>query len=289
MATASLIMLINLSFGIGTTLYLLKLRNSSPPSATFSKVHTYIIQSISMMYRWCLVAASFDRYAITSTDLCLRSFARMNIARRTIAVIIVAWIVFPMHNLIYNTANMNSNNFTYNTALLYYHSSFTVVAGCILPASIMIICAFLTYHNLVLKRKRRQNMVTPHARNNSDVKLLERKRDRQVLLILIVQVVVFVITIIPLTVSHFYNAVALNIRNKSIERITIERFAAYWASLSVYLFPTLSFYLYTMTSSIFRDELKKLVRLILRCGCIRRSVRIAPAANQTQNRAATKH
>lgn len=276
MGVASVLMLINLSFGIGTTLYLIHHRNSTPPSPTFSKIHTYLVQCISMMYRWCLVAASFDRYAITSTNQRLRKFASMKIARGTIIGIIITWIVLPIHNLIYNTANMNIISFKYNTPLLYYHSAFTVVAGCILPASLMIICALLTHRNLVLKRKRRQNMVNLPRGNNGQAKSLERKRDGQILLLLIVQVVVFVITIFPLTTSQFYNAVALNIKHKSIERITIERFAAYWASLTVYLFPTLSFYLYTMTSVMFRNELKKFIIYLIKCGCIRRNIRIAP-------------
>ncbi|CAF0983683.1 unnamed protein product [Rotaria sp. Silwood1] len=289
MAAASIIMLINLSLGIGTTLFLLNPRHFYFLSPTFSRINTYLLQVTSMMYRWCLVAASFDRYALTSTDLNLRNFAKMHVARRTIVIIIVAWIVLPIHNLIYNTGNMNSSNIYYNAPLLYYHSIFTLTAGCIFPATIMITCAFLTHHNLVLKQKRRQFIIAQHGGNNIEARDQERRRDRQVLLLLIVQVIVFLITIIPLMCSHFYNAMTLNIKNKSIERMTIERFAAYLASLSVYLFPTLSFYLYTMTSSMFRSELKKLIRFILRCNCLRQNVRIEPVGNNIKHRPVTRH
>ncbi|CAF1212915.1 unnamed protein product [Rotaria sordida] len=213
----------------------------------------------------------------------------MHIARRTILMIVIIWFVLPIHNLIYNTGNVNASNLSYHAPLLYYHSIFTLTAGCLLPASIMIICAFLTHHNLVLKRKRRQLIIAQHVGTHNDVRDQERKRDRQVLLLLVVQVVVFIITIIPLMTSHFYNATTLNIKNRSIERITIERFAAYLSSLSVYLFPTLSFYLYTMTSSMFRNELKKLMRFILRCNCLRANARIEPIVHNIKQRPITRH
>ncbi|CAF3660342.1 unnamed protein product [Rotaria sp. Silwood1] len=78
----------------------------------------------------------------------------MHIARRTIIGIAAVWIILSIHNLIYNTGNLNSNDLSYNISVLYYHSIFTITTGCIIPASIMIIC------NLVLKQKRRQFMVS---------------------------------------------------------------------------------------------------------------------------------
>ncbi|CAF1234355.1 unnamed protein product [Rotaria sp. Silwood1] len=140
----------------------------------------------------------------------------MYIARRTIVVIVAVWIVLPIHNLIFNTANLNPNDFSHNIPVLYYHSIFSVTTGCILPASIMITCAFLTYHNLVLKQKRRQLMIPQQRGTNNDVCNRERKRDRQVLLLLIVQVVVFLITIIPWMCYQFYNALTLNSTNHRI-------------------------------------------------------------------------
>ncbi|CAF3494732.1 unnamed protein product [Rotaria sp. Silwood1] len=150
---------------------------------------------------------------MTSTNAYLRNFTKMYIARRTIVVIVAVWIVLPIHNLIFNTANLNPNDFSHNIPVLYYHSIFSVTIGCILPASIMITCAFLTYHNLVLKQKRRQLMIPQQRGTNNDVCNRERKRDRQVLLLLIVQVVVFLITIIPWMCYQFYSALTLNIVN----------------------------------------------------------------------------
>jgi len=131
----------------------------------------------------------------------------------------------------------------------------------------MIIFSFLTYHNLVLKRKRRQVIVIQQRWIKNDMNKQERKRDRQVFLILIVQTIIFVITVIPLMNYLFYNVITLNDKDKSVEQLAIERFSEFLVESIAYLFPVLSFYLYTMTSSIFRNELMSIIRSTLRCGC----------------------
>ena len=53
---------------------------------------------------------------------------------------------------------------------------------------------------------------------------------------------------------YVYNAVSLRIPNKSIDRLAIEQFLlSITGTLNVF-FPTASFYLYTLTSDIFRKE-----------------------------------
>ncbi|UJR32388.1 hypothetical protein I4U23_019850 [Adineta vaga] len=49
---------------------------------------------------------------------------------------------------------------------------------------------------------------------------------------------------------YFYNAATLNISNKSIDRLAIERFAVYLSELILIIFPVSSFCLYTMTSRL---------------------------------------
>lgn len=281
MAAASLIMLISLSFGIGISLYLLNPINTATLPWFFPRIQTCINQSSALMYRWLLVAASFDRYALSSLNANLRNFAKMQVAYRTILVTIIVSIILPVHNLIFDIRNPVKIGMIYNTTVLYYHSIFTVIVGCILPGLIMIICSFSIHHNLVLKRARHQIMVTQQRRNNIDAKVEARKRDHQVLLLLLIQVIVFLITVTPLMVFHFYNACTLNMHNKSTERLKIEDFAFYCAIICVNLFPTLSFYLYTMTSQMFRSELINLLRVIVNYRCLRHTDRVEPHNNDS--------
>jgi hypothetical protein len=279
MIAASAAMLVSQVCGVGTMLYVLNPGHTLSP--TESKIVSYIVQSTTMMYRWFLVTAYFDRYALSSTNLRLRIFSRIYIAHRVIAMTVVIWIVLPVHNLIYSTTTLCKNGCVYNTPMLYYHSIFTIITGCILPASMMIIWASLIYRNLVLRQKRRQVMVIqPKGKEK------ERKRDRQVLMLLISQVVVFVIITIPLMISYFYNAATLNITNKSVEWLAIEQFGSFVIRIIIYIFPVLSFYLYTLTSSMFRGEFVSMMRSVLRCVCLTTTNRIEPMENNNAPRTA---
>ncbi len=129
----------------------------------------------------------------------------------------------------------------------------------------MFSCALLIRSNLALKRQRIQPSVNVQRARKDDVEHLNRARDQQVLVMLFTQVIVYVISVIPLMVIYTYTAVTFNISNKPVERITIERFAAFLAEAMIYLFPSSSFCLYTMSSRTFRNELIRLLRSALSC------------------------
>jgi hypothetical protein len=277
-------MLIYLGFGLGTAIYALNPAHSSSLTITYSKVRTYVLQSTALMYRWCVVAACIDRYVLSSANIRLRNLANVHVVRRVIPMIIIVWLVLPVHNLIFYTGNPTGYSTPSVIAVLYYHSIFSVTFGCILPASIMITCAFLIHHNLVLKQKRRQLIVIQQKRIYIEKIEQDRKRDREVFMILMTQVIIFIITATPLTIYWFYNAATISITNKSTERLVIEQFAYFWVELIGFLFPVSSFYLYTLTSSMFRGELVNMIRSVLPRKCLRTTARVAPVTNSIEDR-----
>ncbi|UJR10918.1 hypothetical protein I4U23_015104 [Adineta vaga] len=282
---ASVTMLINLSFGVGTTMYAINYADPTLNSGIFCKLRIYILQSSSMMYRWCLTMACFDRFALSSVQQRLRNFADIRIACRTIFVIIIVWFILPVHLLIYYDAFGNICSIHNNITMSLYHSLFTTICGSVLPVSIMITCALLIYRNLVLKQRRRQPNHRQILEGGNNEQYVQRKRDRQVLFMLLVQICVYVILITPLMGIYFYNAVSLNVRNKSVERVAVERFALFIAEAVIYLFPTLSFYLYTIASYSFRNELLRMVQLMATCGWYGRNRHINPVTNNTTRHA----
>jgi hypothetical protein len=144
----------------------------------------------------------------------------------------------------------------------------------------MIIFTLLIYHNLILKQKRRFTMGQRNEQRNNKVPNLQRTRDQQVLIILLIQVFVFTVATTPLMIWLFYNAVTLNTPNKSADRLAIERFIGVMIEFLVNSYPVLSLYLYTMTSRIFRDELIKFYRrLALNYRRLHITGRIHPATN----------
>ncbi|CAF1249295.1 unnamed protein product [Adineta steineri] len=284
---ASVAMLINLSMGTGAAIYALNHVDPNLTILAFCKMRIYILQSSSMMYRWCLAVACFDRVAISSNDVRLRNFAKVHIACRFIFIIVIIWLILPVHLLIFYNLYGGGCGILFSFTIALYHSIFTTVAGGVLPVMIMIVCTLFIHHNLGLKRERREKNNGQTLENRNIKQNLQRKRDRQVLLMLFVQVAVYSILIAPLMVVYFYNAVTLNIGNKSPERLAIERLAQFVGESLIYLFSVLSFYIYTMVSRSYRGELIKILRSIMTCKWYCSNHRIEPIINDTPQRQIT--
>jgi uncharacterized membrane protein YbaN (DUF454 family) len=258
-------MLINLGIGIGPTMYSLNHADPTTTILVFCKIRIYVLQSTSMMYRWSLAVASFDRYATSSANVRLRNFANVHIAHHVIALIVCIWLMLPIHAPIFYQLRVGGCGIFNNEVAALYHSIFTTVFGCILPVLTMTLFAILLYHNLSLKQQRLENNNHQQSENQNEVRRWQHKCDQQVLVMLLIQVFVYIISITPLMIMNMYNAITISAPNKSVDQITIEKFVFYIVEVIVYLFPVLSFYLYTMVSKIFREELKRLFQSIFSC------------------------
>ncbi len=156
------------AFRIVPNIYSLDHENPSITFAAFCKSRYYILQMNSMMYRWGLTAACFDRYALTSTDVRFRNLATVRIAYRVIVVIMIIWLLLPIQALVFFDLRGGQCAFAYDVVVSLYFSSYTIItgSGSILPVSIMIVCAILIRRNLALKRQRRRQLRNNEQNNN---------------------------------------------------------------------------------------------------------------------------
>jgi hypothetical protein len=92
-------------------------------------------------------------------------------------------------------------------AAALYHSLYVIIGSAILPTMIMIICASLIRRNLAHKQQRQAQLALPHHKENS--------LDHQVLRILFIQIVCYIIFIIPQLCNLVFNTVSLTIPNPS--------------------------------------------------------------------------
>jgi hypothetical protein len=240
-----------------------------------------------MMYRWCLVMASFDRYALSSSSVRLRNFAKVHVAYRVISVIVAIWFVLPVHILIFYNLRQGNCGILYSYAAALYHSLFTTITGSVLPVSLMATSTVLTRRNLMLKQQRREQNRNQPLEAEITVENMQRRRDQHIILMLFTQVLVYVVLITPLMGFYFYSAVSLNIPNKTADRVAIEKFVQFMGETIVYIFPSSSFYLYTMVSGTFRKELFKVVRLAKLCPQLNNNNRIEPITTDSTRRLTT--
>jgi len=248
-----------LSFGFIPNAYAAYHPNPINTINIFCKIRSYAAQSSTMMYRWLMVMACIDRYMSSSDSIVLRGFANSRIAYRIILINVIIWIILPVHNLIFLEIWELLCGFPL-VAVLIYHSIFTIVLGTLLPLLIMIICAVLIGYNLASKRERRQHYLG--QQNQEQVVRLLHARDHQALIMLFFQAICFGLSALPWTTYLLYNAFTRAVTNKSTDRIAIELFLRYVTEMIAYIYPTLSFYMYTLTSHTFRQQLIKTIRLI---------------------------
>jgi len=206
-----------------------------------------------MLSRWYVTFACIDRCAFTSENVRLRRFANKRIAYRVIIIIIIFWSIICSHRLIFYSIKGNICGIVNNMGAALYHSAYVIVGGGILPSTIMIICACLIRRNLSHKQQRRAQLSLPHHQDNSI--------DHQVLRILFLQIICYIIYIIPQMGNLIFNTISVTMPNRSQDHLAIEQFVSFIAECILYLFPVTSFYLYTLTSRAFREELMKFFRL----------------------------
>jgi hypothetical protein len=191
-------------------------------------------------------------------------------------VIIIIWLILPIHVPIFFNIKDGKCFPVDSIAVAIYHSIYTIITGSVLPVLIMIVCAVLTRQNLVLKRQARLQLSINQQKNNEYV---QRKRDQQVVAMLLIQALVFVVTQTPWMLCNIYNAATIYVTNRSVDRVAIEQFITFMAESALYLLSTLSFYLYTLVSHTFRNELMKLLRCLIRHRSTHDTNRINPLMN----------
>jgi hypothetical protein len=228
----------------------------------FCKVRSYIGQSTAMLCRWLLTIACIDRCLLTSTNARLRLFSTVSIARKVVLILFIIWLIVPVHMLIF----VDVRKIGYIVCMMstsgaaFYHTIYTIIAGGLMPSFIMLICTKIIWTSVQLKRQRRQTIISNTRRNSRD------KRDIQVLLMLLLQVIIFILFNFPYMSFNLYTAFTRSVINKSADRLAIESFLQSFTELVVLVYPTISFYSNTLVSQTFRKELIAICWCIFTCG-----------------------
>lgn len=139
----------------------------------------------------------------------------------------------------------------------------------------MIIFGFLTVQNMKHSRQR----IVPHTNIHRTIatqqanKINMKSREYQISIMIIVQLCVYLITNLPFTIYLVYSAVTA-FQTKSNFRLAIEKFI----TVIVYLLSNINFsatfYIYILTTRIFRKDLKQIfqkIRLFQICFAFQRN------------------
>lgn len=249
---ASIANLLTLIFGCLTRLLIsLGFYPNLSNLSIYCKVRSFLTMSGLSALSWFIVAACADRYASSSINVYIRSFSQVKVAQR-VTFLMSIFICFVWSQMFIcfdgNIIGVNCNpstsfcNTLNDCILLIFYS--------ILPPILMFLFGFLTIRN-VNQRK------FPRSTN---------KKERQLTMMLIVQVVCFTILSLPISIQKIYDELVVD-QIKTKERIERENFFGTLVVLIALINTSLSFYMFTLTSEVFRKELK----ILLFCSEQRRS------------------
>lgn len=252
---ASIDHLFTLIIGISPVLYGLNHPDPITHYLWFCKLRGFLLQICLMISRWCIAFACINRCALSFEQTNLRNFTTAKMTYRVILITIVFWTIISVHRWIFFEIRENMCWILTNVAAGLFQSIYVIVGGGILPTLIMTVSACFIRRNLQRKARRRVQWVARAVRRH--------RMDRQMYRLLFIQVIFYVIFILPQMGNVVFNTISITDPNRSAEDFAIERFVNFFAELMLYLFPVTSFYLFTLTSRTFRSELIKFLRQVI--------------------------
>ncbi|CAF1198044.1 unnamed protein product [Adineta ricciae] len=214
---------------------------------------------------WLIVMATIDRYLHSSTDARIRLLSSMKTARIACIVISITSVLIYVHILVYFEINTTKNQFGiaiplcrgqngfYRTFIGFFH----MIAYALSPCFFMLLFGLLTIQKLRQNRRLLPAVICSrnhHLMKPSDVKLVS---------MLIAQVFVIILSVLPFSINNIYASCTLNVQ-KDAFRIAQENVITQTVNTMTSFAHTTSFYLYTLSGSLFRRELFKIYRRVLR-------------------------
>ncbi|CAF0850270.1 unnamed protein product [Adineta steineri] len=216
----------------------------------------YITRSASS---WFIVIACIDRFLHSSANAHFRQMSSLKIAKIVILITSIVIILLHSHMLVYYEISYSSDQFgniipacfgrkgIYRTFIGFWNLA--LYSFC--PSILMLFFGLLTLKNLHQHR-----LVIPV---NFETNRQVRRTDTQLLRMLIAQVLVIFICTLPISIIQLYSSFTLNVVKNTL-RLAQENLAARIASELTYFAHSSTFYLYTLTGTIFRKELSKIIR-----------------------------
>jgi hypothetical protein len=218
------------------------------------KLRIYVSNVFGQSSKTMLVFACIDRFMITSDQVNIRAFSTVKRAKYHVFLAIIFWLLFAIYRLITTTiANGQCGAFG-NYATL--NEVDTLVFFGFIPAAILSIFGYLTYRNM----RRRQLRIQPMVNSTNGRRLSIKQRDRDLVVIVISEVFVFVITITPVLFVSIERMIHKYITpNQSVQYTEIENLIFYITFSLVFVNSTAPFYIYLISSKSFRRDFKQLI------------------------------
>ncbi|CAF4862546.1 unnamed protein product [Rotaria socialis] len=252
--------LVSISFGLisrfaadhlGSTLI-----NTSP---VYCKLRAYLVSVLPLIATYFILLSSIDRCMSSSVSARLRSFSQMKIAYRATLVSIFIGFLSCIHILI--AYDLRPRCGVLNGSFSIFDGMFVVFWLGIIPHILMFTFGFLTFMNVRRTKRRIANKTLQHTGTVVESQRRQEKTDTELIVMMLFQVGCSELLVLTRMIYYAYYVLAppLTGYNK-----LIGSFLMSFTTLVYYANFTKSFYIYTLSSRLFRSIFLLRVELYFR-------------------------
>lgn len=208
---------------------------------------------------WLIASACLDRYLHSSPRAHIRRLSSLKTAKLIIGIISVGITILYSHMIVYYEISNASNQFgnialacngqkgIYRTLIAFWY----MILYSLCPSLLMFLFGCLTLNNLHQHHRR----IVPRT---LVINRIARRTEIQLLRMLAGQVLMIFITTLPFLVYRVYASFTASMAKDTL-RIAQENLAFQCVGVMTYFAHSSSFYLYTLTGTVFRKEFFKIV------------------------------
>jgi len=228
------------------------------------KFTIFLLLSSRNMVSWLIVLATIDRYLVSSSNVHRRQLSNLKNTYRSILIIFVIFSIIWFEVLVCFDANMIGTPlkcYPKSTICQRYNDFAQALIVIIIPIIIMLFFGFSTIKNI-----HQSGRIAPNS-NNGHAVSRNRRHEINLTKMLLIQVLVLVLLTLPFAIMTFYLSFTFY-QEKSMIQLTIEGFVFNILLQVTYISNCISFFLYTLSGSLFRETFIQVGKKIIRyLGC----------------------
>jgi hypothetical protein len=220
----------------------------------FCKLYKYMLCSFGQVPKTTLLLACIDRFLITSDRPSFRAFSTPKRAKYLIFFSFIFWLLSTIHVPIMMTVvhGQCTTSGVYSTIVTVY----TIIFVSLIPWIILAIVGYLTHRGM----RHMQNRVQPVVQNTINANTSIQRRDRDLLIIVIAEIVTYVVTTALYPIIQLEMMISGYVApNRSAQYLEIEYFILIIAYFLLSINTAAPFYTYLISSKSFRRDFKQLI------------------------------
>lgn len=213
--------ILNLTVRIVNAYYSLDLTRNS---LVWCRMHSFFIGYLGLTSFTCSSLTTIDQFFATSKHAYLRRCSNIKWAHRFVIIAMIVWALHGIPLLIFfNIPPVASRCRNVNPIYATYLSMYVLLFQSGIPSIIMIIFGYLSYNNI------RRTIV-----------LLEQRADRQLVRMILIQLVLVVVSMVPFGTYTIYGLITAKLP-KDVNQLTREFFAVTVLTLVSYFYYVVCF------------------------------------------------